>query len=92
MKFKESLNTAVFTTKFVLEERKTITFVSHDNDDGAWQFLSDDQWDDFESVARVISLQEIIELDQSLLDLVDLPLGYSASRANKNDDWKIFKD
>ena len=41
--FDESLNTAVFTTKYVIQDKHTITLVSHDLQDGAWQFLSNDQ-------------------------------------------------
>ena len=30
---------AVYTTKFILEENKTIIFVTHESKDDAWQFL-----------------------------------------------------
>ena len=40
--FKENLNTAVFTTKFVLKQKRTITYVTHDAEDGAWQFFNND--------------------------------------------------
>lgn len=90
--FKTHRDTAVFTTKFVLEENKTITYVTHEIEDGAWQFFSDDSFDNFEDVGKVIGLQEIIELDSSLLELLDLPLGCSASRKDKNDSWIIKKN
>jgi hypothetical protein len=38
LKFEDSLNTAIFTTKFVSEDKNEITYVSHDLEDGAWQF------------------------------------------------------
>ena len=35
-KFKEADNTAVFTTKFVLIDKKDITYVTHYKEEGAW--------------------------------------------------------
>jgi len=89
--FKEPLNTAVFTTKFVVEENKPITYVMHDSDDGAWQFFSDDKFDDFECVAKIVGLGEIIKMDDSVLELADMPEGYYAFRESVNDKWKIQK-
>jgi len=90
-KFKDSLNTAVFTTSFVARERKLITWVSHDIEDGAWQFFSDDDLDDFEKVAMIVSLEEIIYLDRSVLEIADLPQGYVATRLSSTGNWTIKK-
>jgi hypothetical protein len=89
--FKEPLNTAVFTTKFVTEDKKTITYVTHDADDGAWQFFSDDEFEDLEKVAKIIGLGQIIEIDHTLTELADMPVGHCATRKNKPDKWEIFK-
>lgn len=90
-KFKESLNTSVFTTKFVLFEKKEITMVYHDEEDGAWQFFSDDKFDNFEDVAKIAGLGEILEIDDSLIDLAEMPTGYRACRVSKQDKWVIEK-
>lgn len=90
-KFKDSLNTAVFTTKFVVKDKKEITYVTHDKEDGAWQFFSSDDFDNFEEVAMVLSLDEIIEVDNTVLELADLPLGYIATRQTAKDVWRINK-
>lgn len=79
-KFNDSLDTAVFTTKFVVTDKKAITYVTHEFEDGAWQFFSDDDFDDYESVAMIVGLGEIIDLDKTILEIVDLPLGYKATR------------
>jgi hypothetical protein len=84
-------DTAVFTTRFVLEENKTITYVTHELEDGAWQFFSDDEFDNFEEVAKIVGLQEIFEIDESLLKIADLPLGFCATRKDKSDNWTIRK-
>ena len=90
-RFKESGKTAVFTTKFVISDGKDITTVYHYKDDGAWQFSSSDNIENFEEVAIIISLEEIVKLDSSLLEIADLPLGFFAFRRNKNEQWDVKK-
>ena len=90
-KFSESDNTAVFTTKFVAIDKKNITRVTHENEDGAWQFFSDDKFDNLEDVLMVVGLGEIIEIDHTVLELADMPKGYFAHRKFKGDKWFIGK-
>ena len=89
--FKEAGNTAVFTTKFVLFDNKEITTVYHDEDDGAWQFFSDDHFDNYEDVAKIACLDEIVEMDETILELAEMPAGYYAFRKSKIDKWTIQK-
>lgn len=89
-KFKEHSSTAVFTTKFVFDN-KDITTVYHEEEDGAWQFFSDDPFDNYEDVARIVSLGEIIALDSSLLELAEMPEGYYAHRHSRQDNWTIAR-
>jgi len=90
--FPDSLNTAVFTTKFVVHDRKEITYISHDFEDGAWEFYSDDNFDNYEDIVLILSLDEIIQLDISVLEVADLPLGFVATRKSKAEDWTITKN
>lgn len=90
-KFSDNPTTAVFTTKFVIEDKHDITYVTHELEDGAWQFFSNDNFENFEEVAKVVGLQQIIDIDNTVLDLADLPLGYSATRNDKTEKWKIHK-
>ena len=88
-KFNEPDSTAVFTTKYVVEDKKDITMVFHFAEDGAWQFSSNDLETSFEEVARVVGLGQIIALDETVLQIADLPLDYAAKRKCKNDPWKV---
>ena len=90
-KFEDSLNTAVFTTTFVIKDKKEITYVTHEIEDGAWQFFSSDTFDNYEEVAMIVGLSEIIKIDKTVLDIADLPLGYVATRQSVNDKWTTKK-
>lgn len=90
-RFKEADNTAVFTTKFVITDNKEITEVHHDEDDGAWQFFSADEFDDFSKVAKVVGLGQITKIDNTLFEIADMPTGYVAHRKFKGDKWVIEK-
>jgi len=88
---KDLFDTAVFTTRFVIEDKKTITYVTHEIEDGAWQFFSDDRFDDFESVAKVVGLREIIKLDPSIMELIEMSEGFIATRNSRHDNWVVRK-
>jgi hypothetical protein len=86
--FKESPDTEVFTSTFVLKGHDVL-YVSHDKSDGAWQFHSVDNLDNFKEVARIVSLQEIVKLDSSLTEVADMKPGFCAERKSKNSEWII---
>lgn len=89
--FEDTLNTTFFTTKFVVKDKKEITYVTHDADEGAWQFFSSDDFDNYEDVAMILSLDEIINIDRTVLEIADLSLGYLATRQTTKDSWTINK-
>ena len=72
----------------MLEEGSPILLVTHDADDGSWQFLcgSTDDVDD----ARLIGLECALELDSGLVELADLPLGWKAWRDSPEHEWDRF--
>lgn len=86
-KFSDNLNTAVFTTKYILEKSSPVLYVFHHDDDGAWSFLGCEDCQD--SDYKVISLEEMINIDNSILDVADMPYGYCAKRVDKNSSWII---
>jgi hypothetical protein len=90
-KFKEALDTPVFTTKFVINYRKDITYVTHEAEDGAWQFLSDDKFEDVTEVIMTVSLGQMIDRDETVLELADMPEGHFAVRDDKDSAWVIEK-
>ncbi len=87
-KFAENLNTAVITTKFILDNNSPILYVFHYND-GFWQFSGPEEELNDEDY-RVVSLQEIINIDSSVCEVADLPLEGKAYRQNGNMPWQVL--
>ena len=84
-------NKPVFTTKFVIEDRSEIIYVAHDKD-GDWQFFSKE--DASEQEARLVSMDEILELDTSVKEILWIPEGTEAWREGIGKKWvtKIFSE
>jgi len=89
MSFLEDENTAVITTKTIIKRQKPIVLVFHDKDDGMWEFL--DGEDVNEENATIVSLSEILEIDNSLNGLAELPIGFGAFRDGEDKDWNWFE-
>jgi hypothetical protein len=83
--FSDPPNVASFTVRDVMQKRKPILLVCHDSEDGAWQFLTGEPADTAD--AMLVGLKEIVDLDSSVLELVDLPLGWQASRETQQSPW-----
>lgn len=84
------LNKAIITSKRILSKKTTVSVVYHDLEDD-WQFLDNDELTEEDAV--VISLGQILEIDESLKSIVTLKEGYYAIReSSKNRNWIIKKD
>jgi hypothetical protein len=84
-KFPDPPHTAVYLSATVHNGAEPVTYVSHDTDDGAWQFLGDSMSDGGGPV--VSCFHHPIDRDISLLELADLPLGWYAERASVGEPW-----
>ena len=83
--FPDSPNMAVYTTRDIIEKVKPILIVTHDQDDGAWQFqTSNTTW---ATDARITALEEIVFHDPSVVELSDLPIGWMAIRDSSAGPW-----
>ncbi len=86
--FDDPPNVAVFTSKAVVEAGEAIVYVTHDAEDGAWQFHSKDGAPQSQSDARIVSLRSVVAMDPSVLLIADLPLGWCAWRVDKDAPWQ----
>ena len=84
--FDDPRNVAVFTTRRIMSGEHAIDYVTHEEDDGAWQFLNWQAGFDMKE-AMLVGLAEVIAIDKSLLEISDLPVGWIARRDRKSGPW-----
>lgn len=87
--FYDAPDTATIICCHIMENEAPILYVSHDEDDGMWQFLCGKPHDTDE--ARIVSLKWVFESDHSIGMLRDMPCGCCAERETQNDSWVIRK-
>lgn len=87
--FYDSLDTAAIICCHIMENHAPILYVSHDEDDGMWQFLCGETQEIDE--AKVVSVKWVFDLDNTVGDLKDMPCGCYAERKTQDGDWIIRK-
>lgn len=85
--FLDPRNVSVFTSKKIIQGDDWVYYVTHDVEDGAWQFhpysgMTPD------NEAAVVSLETMVNVDRSLTTLADLPLGWHAWRESPEANWQ----
>lgn len=90
-KFDNELNCVVLTTTYIISDKLPILQVFHDNDDSgiAWQFHAGNG-DYSEDKLRLVSLKQTLEIDPTIRQLDNLPLGYEAVRKSIDEQWEYF--
>ena len=84
-KFNEDKRVAVFAEKKIFKENKPILYVYHHEEDGAWEYLTGDPFE--EKDIMVVSLEEVVIYDSTINELHNLPIGYYAKRKFVGDKW-----
>lgn len=87
--FYDAPDTAVITCCHIIEDSEPVLYVSHDSDDGMWQFLCGNSHNTDD--ARIISLLEIFNLDNSVGELSELPIGCCAERDTIDLEWRLCR-
>jgi hypothetical protein len=83
--FDQPRNCATLTMRQVLDGSEPILLVAHDADDHAWQFIGTSD----ASVAdgKLVCLEEIVQLDPTVLEVADLEPGWQALRDFVGGQW-----
>ena len=85
--FPDPPETAVIVLERILRGDSPLRLVTHDEDDGGWQFLDGDHV--FEADAVVVGLAEMVQFDPTLGEIVaDLPAGWHAWRNDPGHAWR----
>jgi hypothetical protein len=85
--FHDPPNFATITTQAIMYDNDWIAFVSHDADDGGWQFLGREGAPHIDE-AMVVGLHHLLEKDGSVAELADLPFGWRAWRESPDGPWQ----
>ncbi len=81
----ENYNQAVYTLKQIFQGAP-ILLVVHD-EDGEWQFLTGEMVT--EADMMLVSLADVLKRDASLKQVLDIPLGSSATRVKEGSSWVV---
>ena len=73
------------TTRHIIRDRKPITHAYHDESDHGWQFFSA-EGSSMED-AMIVALGSIVDLDPSIREIADLPVGWMAQRDSSGAPW-----
>lgn len=84
-KFPDSPHARVYLSETVHKGVEPVTYVSHDLEDGAWQFLGDSM--DRGGGPVISCFHHPIDNDSTLSELADLPLGWCATRSKPGEAW-----
>ena len=87
--FSDPANTACFTCDHVMNRQRPILLVSHEEEDGSWMFMCG-QDDHTETNYKIVSLRNIVDIDNSVNALSEMPLGCGAERETVNDKWNGY--
>jgi hypothetical protein len=87
--FDEPKNVAAITTRQVIREGSPILLVSHDAEDGSWQFLTGGVFSVTDGM--IVALHEIVKHDPTVCELADLPLGWEAHRDSIGSSWRRLR-
>ena len=87
-KFNDSEYKAIFTCPHILAGA-SILYVTHDIE-GDWQFLCEHD-SHTEENAKIITLKQVVELDNTVNDLYEMPKGVGAKRDSVGAKWIPFK-
>lgn len=79
------LRTTCIQTGEVFEHREPVLYVSHDEDDGMWQLIGASAAD--VATGKIGHLHHAVDEDPTLMDVLGLPPGGRAERADAGSPW-----
>jgi predicted adenylyl cyclase CyaB len=86
-RFPDSEATEVITLNRILAGESSVLLVTHDQEDGAWQFLDGEHVIEDDGV--IVRPGEMVQFDPSLEVLADLPRGWHAWRSTPSERWQF---
>lgn len=88
--FDQAPNGAAITCTHITRDGDPILLVTHYEDDHSWGFLSGKPV--VVEDGQVVAMKTIVDLDPTVMQVADLPPGWSAERDAVGDIWSKYKD
>jgi hypothetical protein len=88
--FDQNPDVAAITTRQVLEDGFPILRVTHRADDHSWAFVCGTTNDVAD--ARVVAMDEALNIDRTISEVADLPPGRKAWRKETGGAWEKARD
>lgn len=88
--FGDSPESLAYTLSGIMDGKTAIRLVYHDADDESWQFL-DDGSPIPDSAGLAVDLADVVNLDPSVRELADLPVGWFAWRQTSESQWQRYE-
>lgn len=82
--FDQTADTACITCRSVVEGAAVLV-VTHYEDDDSWAFLDGQSYD--MSSALVVAMKTVVSIHPSIVEVADLPPGWSAVRSAAGQPW-----
>jgi len=90
LNFEENKNTACIICDHIINKERIIKVVTRDDKDGKWGFICGETGHKMTNY-KTLSLMEVILIDHSINNLLEMPLGHCATRKDISDKWTPFK-
>jgi hypothetical protein len=88
MEWNDPLDPVAITLPEIVSGSAEIRFMTHDQGHGGWQFL--DGQDVGGKKPEIVPKEELLRLDPTIGEIIDLPTGWKATRKAKGQPW--FKE
>jgi len=88
--FDQAPNVAAITSTHITKDGDPILLVTHYEDDHSWGFQSGKPIETKDG--QLVAMKTIVELDPTVMQIADLPPGWSAERDAVAADWRKYKD
>jgi hypothetical protein len=85
--FADPPNVATISLRDIMERRRPVLYVSHDAGNGWWQF-TDGRDNPNPADGVVLGLACVLDIDPSVAEVADLPLGWRAWREDVGQPWQ----
>jgi len=87
--FDQGPRVAALTTHQVLNHGLPILNVVHYSEDEDWAFTCGTT--DADADARLIAMEEALQIDPTIAEIADLPIGWGASRTHIGGPWSRYE-